>query len=118
MKICIPTMGDKPESGISVRFGRTPYFLVYDTETKEWEATVNGSAQQPGGAGISTAQTITTLKAGVLVAPNCGPNAYNVLAEAGIKVYTCGDVSVVDALAEFQAGNLTEMAGPNVESHH
>ena len=35
MKIAIPVDEKTLESNVCVSFGRTPYFLIYDVETKE-----------------------------------------------------------------------------------
>jgi len=35
MKIAIPVDEKSLESNVCVSFGRAPYFLIYDTETKE-----------------------------------------------------------------------------------
>jgi predicted Fe-Mo cluster-binding NifX family protein len=35
MKIAIPVDEKTLESNVCASFGRTPYFLIYDTETKE-----------------------------------------------------------------------------------
>lgn len=35
MKVAIPVDDQSMETKICVSFGRTPYFLIYDTETKK-----------------------------------------------------------------------------------
>ena len=43
MKIAIPVDEKTLESNVCASFGRTPYFLIYDTETKE-SVFINNSA--------------------------------------------------------------------------
>ncbi|HQO93156.1 MAG TPA: NifB/NifX family molybdenum-iron cluster-binding protein, partial [bacterium] len=56
MKIAVTTSGHDLNSPFESRFGRAPGFIVYDTETKEFEAidnSMNLNAAQ--GAGIQAA---------------------------------------------------------------
>jgi len=107
MKIAMPMNEKKVESGVCMSFGRTPYFLVHDTETKENLFIENTAAKSTGGAGIKAAQIIVDNKAGVLLTPRCGENAAGVLENAGIKMYkTVGD-SVVSNIEAYIAGKLS-----------
>ena len=66
MKIAIPVDEKTLESNVCVSFGRTPYFLIYDVETKESIFIDNSAAASTGGAGIKAAQIIVDNKADVL----------------------------------------------------
>ena len=72
MKIAIPVDTSNMESSVCISFGRSPYFLVYDTENKESVFLENTDAQSPGGAGIKAAQIILDSNADVLLTPRCG----------------------------------------------
>ena len=37
MKICITSQGKVLDSKIETRFGRSPYFIIYDTNTNDFE---------------------------------------------------------------------------------
>ncbi len=107
MKIAIPVNEKKVESGVCMSFGRTPYFLVHDTETKEDLFTENSAAKSTGGAGIKAAQIIVDNEVDVLLTPRCGENAAGVLENAGIKMYkTVGD-SVSSNIEAYNAGKLS-----------
>jgi len=107
MKIAIPVNEKKVESGVCLSFGRTPYFLVHDTETKEDLFTENSAAKSTGGAGIKAAQIIVDNEVDVLLTPRCGENAAGVLENAGIKMYkTVGD-SVSSNIEAYNAGKLS-----------
>ena len=56
MKIAIPVDEKSLESNVCVSFGRAPYYLIYDTETKESVFLDNSAAASTGGAGIKAAQ--------------------------------------------------------------
>ena len=79
MKIAIPVDNASINTTICISFGRTPYFLIYDTETKEAVFLDNSAAASQGGAGIKAAQTIVDSKAEALITPRCGENAAEVL---------------------------------------
>jgi predicted Fe-Mo cluster-binding NifX family protein len=46
MKIAIPAVSNIQTATIDARFGRTAWFMVYDTESKAWEAIENISSLQ------------------------------------------------------------------------
>ncbi len=58
MKIAIPVVDASMDSSICVSFGRSPYFLIYETESKESLFIENSAAESQGGAGIKAAQII------------------------------------------------------------
>ena len=43
MKLCITCQGTALESKVDERFGRAPYFLIVDRETKEFHAVRNAA---------------------------------------------------------------------------
>lgn len=109
MKIAIPVNDKNMETTVCISFGRTPYFLVYDTETKVGEFIVNTAANSQGGAGIKAAQMVVDSNADALLTPRCGENAADVLKAADIKIYkTIGD-SIKDNIKVFEAGKLSEL---------
>ena len=71
MKIAIPVDEKSMGTNVCVSFGRTPYFLIYDTESKESSFINNSAASSSGGAGIKAAQTVVDSKADVLLTPRC-----------------------------------------------
>lgn len=107
MKIAMPINEKRVDSGVCISFGRTPYFLVHDTETKENLFIENTAAKSTGGAGIKAAQIIADNGADAVLTPRCGENAAGVLQNAGIKMYkTVGD-SVESNIKDFISGNLS-----------
>ena len=106
MKIAIPVDEKTLESNVCVSFGRTPYFLIYDVETKESIFIDNSAAASTGGAGIKAAQIIVDNKADVLLTPRLGENAADVLKSAEIEIYKTTTVSAKDNIDAFIAGKL------------
>jgi len=77
----------------------------------------NSSAMAGGGAGISTAQTIASKGIEAVLTGNCGPNAYQVLSAAGIKVVTGVSGKVRDAIQNYKSGEFKANSQPNVAGH-
>ncbi len=110
MKIAIPVNEKTIETNVSQSFGRTSYFLIYNTETKENIFIDNSAATSQGGAGIKAAQSIIDNKAEAVLTPLCGDNAANVLKSAGIKIYKATrDTSAMDNINAFIEGKLTSL---------
>lgn len=117
MKIAISATGSTLDAEIDPRFGRCQYFIIVDPETMQFEALENSSAMAGGGAGISTAQTIAGKGIEAVLTGNCGPNAYEVLSVAGIKVFTGVAGKVQDAIEGYKLGKLKASSQPNVAGH-
>ncbi len=119
MKICITSEGNTLEANVDQRFGRCAYFIFYDTETDKFEALQNTNAAGMGGVGIQNGQLMAEKGVKVLLTGNLGPNATNVLQQAGIKVITGVYGKVKDAVENFKKGILKEVssAKPTVPPH-
>ena len=63
------------------------------------------------------AQFVTEKKAQITITGNIGPNAYQVLSTAGIKIYTDVSGIISDVLKRFESGLLTPINTPSVEAH-
>ncbi|MCK4577606.1 MAG: NifB/NifX family molybdenum-iron cluster-binding protein [Candidatus Marinimicrobia bacterium] len=117
MKIAISSTGQKPESDIDPRFGRCKYFLVVDTDTREFEAFLNENAEAMGGAGIKAAQFVADLNVKAILTGNIGPNAFETLNAAGIEILTGVEATVNDAVEDYKEGKLKRAQAFTVESH-
>jgi predicted Fe-Mo cluster-binding NifX family protein len=118
MKLIFTTSGNNLDALLDPSFGRARNFLLYDLESGASQVMSNQqNLNAAQGAGIQAAQTIAKAGAGALVTGHCGPKAFRVLAAAGIKVYNTDAPTISEALARFRAGQLTEAASANVESH-
>ncbi len=118
MKLAISSQGKDINSEIDPRFGRCAYFLIVDSESMEYEAIPNSYAMAMGGAGIQTGQMIANKGVEVVITGNCGPNAFQVLTAAGIKIIIGVSGKVIDAVNKFKEGKLSSYANsPNVSMH-
>lgn len=107
MKIAIPVDDKSMKTTVCVSFGRAPYFLIYDTETKESTFVNNSATTSTGGAGIKASQIIVDNKVNAVLTPRCGENAANVFVAADIKIYKTNGISAKDNINAFIANELS-----------
>ena len=109
MKICFTAKGTTLDAPTEERFGRAPYFILVESETGAFEAIVNPFADGGGGVGPKAAQVLITNNVKALVSGQVGGNAREVLAAAGIAMYTYrAGGSVRDAFDRFSKNTLEQ----------
>lgn len=109
MKIAMPVNENNDQTTICLSFGRTPYYLVTDTESGDKEYIENKAAAQPGGAGIAASQSLVDAEVDAVLAPSCGENAARVLQAAGIKIYKTQGVLVDENIRALVDGKLSSL---------
>jgi predicted Fe-Mo cluster-binding NifX family protein len=117
MKICVSAAADSLDALIDPRFGRCPYFIIVDSENMQFEAILNMASDAMGGAGIQAAQTIVGKGVKVLISGNVGPNAFQALSAAGVKVVTGAFGTVREVIEKYKKGELGEARAPTVGGH-
>ena len=117
MKVAVTSKGTTLNDQVDPRFGRCANFVIVETDDMSVEAIVNDNASASGGAGIQSAQCIANKGAAVVLTGNCGPNAFQTLEAAGIKVATGATGTVQEAIEQYKAGAFATAEGPTVESH-
>lgn len=109
MKIAVSATGQNKESLLDRRFGRCEYFLIYDTEVGEFKEIGNNGVSSGGGAGIAAASQVIEENVSVIITGNLGPNAFELIEKAGIKVYSCEVLPVFRAIEMLQGNKLSEI---------
>lgn len=117
MKICVTASGTTLESSVDPRVGRAAYFIIVDSETMAFEAVSNMAAGAMGGAGIQAAQRIASKGVNVLITGNVGPNAFQALASAGIKIVVGAYGIVREVIEKYKRGELKGTGAPTVGGH-
>lgn len=101
MKIAIPAENKSMTSNVYESYGRAPYFLIYNTVTKESEFLDNSAVLKQGASGIRVSQIIADNGVKVLIAPRCGENANNILRRAEVIVYQSIPGTLQENINEF-----------------
>ena len=117
MRIVITSTGPDLDAAVDPRFGRCQHFVFVETDDMGVEAMENPNIALGGGAGIQSAQLITDKGAAVVLTGNCGPNAYQTLAAAGVQVIVGVSGSVREAVEQYKTGALSATTQANVQSH-
>jgi predicted Fe-Mo cluster-binding NifX family protein len=117
MKVAVTSTGDSLDAQMDPRFGRAQYLLIVDTDSLEFEAVENPNIAAGAGAGIQTSQMIANKGAQAVLTGNCGPNAYQTLAAAGLQVYVGLSGTVREAVEAFKRGEVQAVGGPSVPGH-
>jgi predicted Fe-Mo cluster-binding NifX family protein len=113
MEICITATSDDLDCKVDRRFGRCKYFIFIDPATMKFQAVPNPALEESGGAGIKAATTVLKYAPAAVITGLIGDNALNVLKASSSKVYSCGNVSVREAVEMYSAGKLEIVDAPN-----
>ena len=117
MRIAIASTGSALESEVDRRFGRAAYFIIFDTVTMTLNAFRNDCASVEEHAGTSAAKAVAGAGVQSVLTGNCGPNAAQILRDAGVSLYTGLTGTVSEVIELYQDGRLTEAKGSSVPSH-
>lgn len=118
MKIAVTSTGKDLESNMDPRFGRAEYFVIVDPETMKYEVVENAqNLSLAQGAGIQAGKTIADHGVDTLITGNCGPKAFMVLQNAGVKIIIGASGKISDVISQYKKGELKTTDGANVEGH-
>ncbi len=115
MKIAVPALGNNPSSEIDRRFGRTRNFIIFDTESMDYQAIPNPHINAQTGAGIASAQLVAESGADLVLTNECGVHAFNTLSELGVKVVTDVTGTVSEAIGHYLRSPAPSAASANIE---
>ena len=119
-EIVVPSVGSSINDAVDNRLGRASYFIFIDPQTLEYEAIQNPFVNAPSAAGMQAANLIVQKGARIVLAPHVGPNVFNVLQSAGIKIYEVSpNMTVKQAVEEYKKGTLKPLSGgPTFHAPH
>lgn len=107
MIISITAKGNSTDASVEERFGRSPYVVLFDSESDTSTVVENPNAGAAGGAGPRTVQLLVNHDVKVLITGRVGSNAESALKVAGIETYQVQDAGTVkDALVLYREGKL------------
>jgi len=118
MKIAVTASTPQLDGLVDPRFGRCPYYLFVDPETMVFEAVENPHVGASSGAGIQAAQFVAGKNVEAVLTGSCGPNAFQVLRSAGVKVVIGVGGNISEAVQKYASGGaFREADGPDVPAH-
>ena len=118
MRIAVSSQGSDLTSKVDPRFGRAPYFLVFDTGDDSFDVVNNEqNVNAAQGAGIQAAENVAREKVDMIVSGNFGPKAFRALNAAGIKIALWADGTVSEAIELARNDRLDICDKANVEGH-
>lgn len=118
MKIAVSASSSRLDSPVDPRFGRCPYYLIVDPETMNFEAVENPHVGASSGAGIQAAQFVAQRNVEAVLTGSCGPNAFQTLKAAGVKVVVGVTGTASEAVRKYASGGeYREADGPDVPAH-
>ena len=118
MRIAITSEGADLDSNLDSRFGRAAFFIIVDPDTHVFEVVKNSqNLNLPQGAGIQAGKIIVDHNVDAIITGHCGPKAFRVLQNAGVKILTGASGKVADAMEQFNAGKLDTISEADVSGH-
>lgn len=114
MKIAISCVGKLEEDLLDQRFGRCSYFQIYNVDTKEFISIENEGKFSNGGAGIKAAQQLLDNNIEVIITGKMGPNAFEIMERADVKVYKCNSIPVNEVINLYNNNELFQIESAGV----
>jgi predicted Fe-Mo cluster-binding NifX family protein len=101
----------KPElsAELSDAFGRSEYFLLFDSEMNASEFLQNPYSSELGGAGIQSARLLIERNVETLITTFIGFNTLRFFNSLKVKVYLCENCYAEESLRLFSEGSLKEI---------
>ncbi|NPV10537.1 MAG: NifB/NifX family molybdenum-iron cluster-binding protein [Ignavibacteria bacterium] len=121
MLILIGAEGKDLNSNVSMRFGHSNYFLIFNTETKSVEAYENVGHNKKH----ENLRELINKGVEVTIVGNIGPHAFETINTSRNKIYLARKMSVKEAIEKFLKGELKQLSEPTAKksighkhSHH
>lgn len=111
MKVAISASSQGLDAPLDPRFGRSPYFVIIDTEAGTTESLTNDNVAASGGAGIQTAQLLADQGVQVVITGRVGPKAAQVLSQGEIEIYETNAGTVREAWRDFERASREKDSG-------
>lgn len=118
MKICIPIIENEGlNSQVNAHFGSAPYFLIYNTEEKDFEVVNNSDSHHVHGM-CHPLKALDNKGIDVVVCGGMGARAVQKLNEGGIKAYRASTETAEEIINRFNKGKLEEITVDNACIDH
>jgi len=110
MFILLGSDGNKLESMIAKRFGHANFYILFDTETNNFQAVENCNRHNHDDLQIFLNKGIEAFIVG-----NIGPYSFEIINLPGIGIYLARTMQVQEAIEKFLKGELRQLSEPTVK---
>jgi predicted Fe-Mo cluster-binding NifX family protein len=118
MRVLVSSRGKYMDSMIAPRFGRCRFFVIVETENMDFEVYENKNAFLRDNAGINSAKFAVSKGVGTVLTGFMGPKAFRVFKNSGARVFTGISGTVLDAVDDYEKGELRAVLRPGVSSKY
>ena len=108
MKLAIALKENDYNSFVDERFGRAPFFIIIDSDTKEFEITENEAKDEATGAGLKAVKNLLKHEIDVIIAGEIGPKAGELIYDLEIPTFKFKDLEKVDEIVNAFNENTLE----------
>ncbi len=115
MIIAVSSIGKDPESELDSHFGRARHYVLYDSETKNFEVYDNPAPDASIGVGIEAAEALIGKGIGAIITGRIGPNVFILFRDADIHMMEGISGTVHDNLKAYRKNRLSviKTSGPD-----
>ncbi len=103
-------------SELSDAFGRSKYFLLFNSDTKAYEFTLNPYSAELGGAGIQSARFLIERKIEAVITAFMGFNTLRFFDSLNVKVYACKNCKVEESIKLFKDSELNQLKPETIDN--
>lgn len=108
MKLAIALKENDYNSSVDERFGRAPFFIIIDSDTKEFEIIENEAKDEATGAGLKAVKNLLKHEIDVIIAGEIGPKAGELIYDLEIPTFKFKDLEKVDEIVNAFNENTLE----------
>ena len=108
MKLAIALKENDYNSSVDERFGRAPFFIIIDSNTKEFEIIENEAKDEATGAGLKAVKNLLKYKIDSIIAGEIGPKAGELIYDLEIPTFKFKDLEKVDEIVRAFNENTLE----------
>ena len=108
MKLAIALKENDYNSSVDERFGRAPFFIIIDSDTKEFEIIENEAKDEATGAGLKAVKNLLKYEIDTIIAGEIGPKAGELIYDLEIPTFKFKDLEKVDEIIKAFNENTLE----------
>lgn len=108
MKLAIALKENDYNSSVDERFGRAPFFIIVDSDTKEFEIIENEAKDEATGAGLKAVKNLLKYEIDIIIAGEIGPKAGELIYDLEIPTFKFKDLEKVDEIVNAFNENTLE----------